>query len=91
MKTFDEKFTDRKNRKKFIRVIVQTIILVLAILVIVTTLATLTSYEAYSQTNTQMSGDKGFVALSYFGVARIGTQQIIGVERLREHLKVLKD
>ena len=91
MKTFDEKFTDKKNRKKYVRVIVQTIILVLMVLVIVATLATLTSYESFSQANTPFAGDKGFVALSYFGVERIGNQQLIGVGRLREHLKALKD
>ena len=90
MKTFEEKFTAKKSRKKVIRVLVQIIILVVVLVIIVTALATLTSYDPFSRTNTRIAGDKGFVAISYFGVERIGNQNLIGVGRLQEHLQALK-
>lgn len=91
MKTYDDNYTKQKNRKKFFRVIVQILILLFAVAVIISALVTLTAYEPYSQASTRFSGDKGFVAISYFGVERIGTQTLIGVGRLREHLQALKD
>jgi len=53
----------------------------------------LKTYRPYDATTVETTGkDTGFVALSYFGVDRIGdTSTLIGEDRLREHLSALKD
>ena len=86
-----EQFTSRKERNKKLRVVMQIIILIALIAVSIVTLFTLKEYKPYTQQNTIFSGDKGFIALSYFGVERNGTQNRIGEERLHEHLQALKD
>lgn len=87
----NEKLTARKDRKKSIRVVIQIIIILAVIAICVTALFTLKAYKPYMQQNARISGDKGFVALAYFGVERTGNQNLIGVGRLREHLQALKD
>jgi len=91
MKTYDENYTNRKNRKKIVRGAFQAFVLLVLVVVVITAIVTLTAYEPFSRSNTRFSGDKGFVALSYFGVARVGDQNLIGVGRLHEHLQALKD
>lgn len=86
-----EQFTARKDRKKRIRIIIQIVIIIAIIAGVVAALFTLQSYKPYSKQNTQFAGDKGFIVLAYFGVERIGNQNLIGVGRLREHLQALKD
>ena len=83
-------FTARKERGKKIRVIIQIVILLAIASVVVTSLMTMTSYQAYGKQTVIAAPDKGFVALAYFGVARVGNQELIGVNRLREHLQGLK-
>lgn len=90
MKTYDENFTKHKDRNKVVRVIFQTIVILMLLALLIAALVTLTSYEPISRSNTRFSGDRGFVALSYFGVERIGNQNLVGVGRLREHLQALK-
>jgi len=83
-------FTARKDRKKIIRVVIQIMIILAVIAICVAALVTLKAYEPYTQRNTRISGDKGFVSLSYFGVGRTGNQTLIAAARLREHLQALK-
>ncbi|CQR74895.1 hypothetical protein SOV_09160 [Sporomusa ovata DSM 2662] len=85
------KFTELKDRKKMVRVVFQLLFIFAIIAIAVVTLLTLKAYKPYTEQSTKFSGDKGFVALSYFGVERIGKQNIIGIGRLREHLQALKD
>ncbi|MBP2630029.1 MAG: hypothetical protein H6Q70_657 [Firmicutes bacterium] len=87
----NEKFTTQKDRKKKIRVVVQIMILLAVSVICINALFTLKTYEPYKNQTTKIAGDKGFVALSYFGVERNGNQNLIGVGRLREHLQALKD
>ncbi|WP_456107087.1 glycoside hydrolase [Pelosinus propionicus] len=87
----NEIFTAQKDRKKRIRVVVQIIILLALVAICINALFTLKAYQPYTHQNTKFSGDKGFVTLAYFGVDRIGNQNLIGVERLRGHLQALKD
>lgn len=87
----NEEFTARKDRNKSIRVVIQISIILAIIAIVIIALFTLKSYEPYTQKTTKFSGDKGFVALAYFGVERNGNQTLIGVERLHEHLQALKD
>lgn len=50
------------------------------------------TYQPYSESQVSPTTDTGFIALSYFGVDRIGdTSTLIGGKQLREHLKALKD
>ena len=85
------KFTELKDRKKMVRVVFQLLFIFAIIAIAVVTLLTLKAYKPYTEQSAKFSGDKGFVALSYFGVERIGKQNIIGIERLQEHLQALKD
>jgi len=86
-----EKFTARKNKIKAIRVMIQVMVLLAILAIGINALFTLKTYEPYTQQNTKITGDHGFVALAYFGVERIGNQNLIGVGRLRDHLQGLKN
>lgn len=87
----DERFTARKERRKIVRVIFQTLFLLVLAAITITALFTLKEYRPYTERDTAFSGDKGFIALSYFGVDRIGDQTLIGVDRLAAHLEALKN
>ncbi|VBB09485.1 glycoside hydrolase/deacetylase beta/alpha-barrel [Lucifera butyrica] len=87
----NEKFTARKDRKKWIRVVIQIVILLAIAAICITALFTLKRYTPYTPQNTRFSGDKGFIALAYFGVDRTGNQTLIGEARLREQLQALKN
>lgn len=91
MKFADDIYTKAKNKRKVIRCVIQTIILLILLYLLVDALFTLKSYVPYQQQKTSFDGDKGFVALSYFGVARIGDQTLISEERLGEHLAAMKE
>jgi len=91
MKMGNEKYTTQKDRKKKIRVVGQVMILLAVAFICVTALFTMKTYEPYTKETTKIAGDKGFVALSYFGVERHGNQTLIGVQRLREQMQALKD
>ena len=86
-----EDFTRRKKRWKKVRVCMQFVILIAAVYVIVNLFFTFKSYVAF--TNDDVSDvDQGFIALSYFGVDRIGdTSTLIGKEQLRRQLTELRD
>ena len=87
----DEEFTARRDRKKIIRVVFQCMIIIAVLGSCIAALVTLKSYKPYTQQSTKKVEDKGFVALSYFGVERIGNQNLIGVERLHAQLQALKE
>jgi hypothetical protein len=86
-----EKFTARKDRNKMIRVVIQIIVILAVAAVCLAALVTIKTYEPATQRTAKFSGDKGFVALSYFGVGRTGNQTLFAVEHLREHLQALKN
>ena len=90
MRSYDAAFTRSKNRHKVVKVAVQLILLLILLAIILYALVTLTRYATFTRATTGFSGDKGFIAISYFGVERIGKQNVIGVNRLREHLEGLK-
>lgn len=87
----DEKFSARKDRKKAIRVVLQIVFLLAVVAGVAVFLLTLKSYVPYAQQKAKFAGDKGFIALAYFGVARTGDQTLIGEGRLRDHLQALKE
>jgi peptidoglycan/xylan/chitin deacetylase (PgdA/CDA1 family) len=87
----DEQYTKKKNRRKLLRVILELAILCGLTALLATALFTFRKYVPFqARKEVAVSGDHGFVALSYFGVARTGTDTLIARERLREHLQALK-
>ena len=83
-------YTKDKEKRKKRRVVVEIIILLVLAFFIAITLFTFKKYKPYEAANVAQD-DKGFIALSYFGVDRIGDQKLIGEEELRQQLQVLKD
>lgn len=80
-----------KDRRKALRVAFQLLFLLAVIAFAIVQLFTLKTYQAYTPQNANYAGDKGFVALAYFGVGRIGKPDLISERRLREHLQALKN
>jgi len=91
MMTSDKQFTARKQKKKVLRVIIQLLVLLDIALLVTLALFTVKAYVPYTQGQARFAGDRGFVALAYFGVDRTGDQKLIGQGRLRSHLQALKD
>lgn len=91
----DEAFTHSKDRRKFIRTGIQFFILACCLAVLIDLFFNLKTYHPYDAASVAMSDegeDTGFIALSYFGVDRIGdSSTLIGGELLEQHLKALKD
>ncbi len=79
----------RKNRMKIVKTIVQVIILFIIGTLLIRALFDIQQYEAADQST--WTSDRGFVAISYFGIARSGTEDLIAKKKLNEQLKVLKE
>lgn len=79
---------DKKNKIKVVRTILESIILVVLAVVIIKALFTFTHYVPYAKAS---SNDEGFIAISYFGVDRNGTDTLISTKNLDAQLKALKD
>lgn len=91
MQIGDDKYTKNKERKKVIKVALQLICLLALAVVMVFALFTFKTYVPFQKrSEVPVSDDRGFVALSYFGVARTGTSDLIAKDRLAEHLQALK-
>jgi hypothetical protein len=88
--TGQEEYTRKKDNKKRIRVLFEIIALVLMAYAIITNLFIFAKYKPYDRTKTPLSANGGFVALSYFGVDRIGNKTLIGQDQLQHHMEVLK-
>ncbi len=89
----DREFTKRKDRKKKIRSFFEWIVVVAVLASLAMLFFQFKTYRPYGEDQVNTSGeDTGFVALSYFGVDRIGdTSTLIGKEQLREQLQAMKD
>ena len=74
----------KKDTKKLIRTIFEVVFLLVLLFFIIRALFVIKTYEPYDETDPEVvSGeDKGFLALSYFGVDRSGTDTLISTERL---------
>lgn len=81
----------KKNRKKIIRSILEAAVLIFLAAVIVRNMVSFRKYVPYEQTDVKIadSDETGFVAVSYFGVDRTGTNTLISTQRLKEHLDAL--
>ena len=85
----DAAFTRRKNRRKKVRTALEFACIAAVLFVLMELFFTFKTYDpAVAAAGAQ---DKGFIALSYFGVDRNGdTSTLIGKEELRRHLAELK-
>lgn len=81
--------TRKKDRNKIVRSTIQILILLGLLFAAIVALFWNNDYKPYQESDTAYS-DGGFIALSYFGVDYTGTETLISIERLREHLSVLK-
>ncbi len=79
----------RKNRRKIIKVIGQIILLAVAAVVLVNAVFDLQTYQEPDKSKWRQ--DKGFIALSYFGVGRSGTSKLVSQDQLDAQLKALHD
>jgi len=80
---------ERKNRRKVRRTILQAVILLaVGVLLYQAVFETKRYAEAESAA---WHNDKGFIAISYFGVGRSGTPKLIAKDRLDEQLRALKE
>ena len=80
----------KKDRIKLIRGSIQGLILIVLLIIVMKALFTFTKYKPYDVDSVDMA-DKGFIAISYFGVDRNGTNTLISTEALDKQLKALKD
>lgn len=88
----DTKFTRRKNRVKKIRTSFEILAVLAMIFLLYTLFFQVKTYHPFTEDQRNSSTKEGFVALSYFGVDRIGdTSTLIGEKQLREHMQALKD
>jgi peptidoglycan/xylan/chitin deacetylase (PgdA/CDA1 family) len=88
--TVKNTFTIRKEHRKKIRVFFQVIFLIAVIGLAINALYTFKKYQPFNENNTTFAGDQGFIALSYFGVDRVGSGSLIGMEQLESQLTGLK-
>lgn len=89
----DAEYTRKKYRIKVFRTILQIATIVCLVLVVYMALFYTTVYQPAEERDGITTGaeDTGFIALSYFGVDRVGnTSDLIGIEKLNEHLGALK-
>lgn len=85
----DEDYTRKKDRHKKKRAILQGIILAVLLAICIDALFVFSTYKPYAADQVSQK-DRGFVALSYFGVDRTGTHDLIGSDLLDEHLTALQ-
>lgn len=81
-----------KDKIKVIRTCLEYLAIFVIVWMVVRNLIVYKKYVPCDQTDrATVSGmDHGFIALSYFGVARTGTDSLISVKRLEEELTALK-
>ena len=82
------KFESKKDVVKAVRAVLEGIVLLLVLVAVVRSLWTHRSYQPYDPEDTAtVSGtDRGFLAVSYFGVDRQGTDTLISTTQLDEQL-----
>ncbi len=87
----DEEFTKKKNRRKYLRTLLEVLVILGLLYLLWEAFFHEKTYEPFTEEEVSATTDTGFIALSYFGVDRIGdTSTLIGEKQLREHLEALK-
>ncbi|QMV44316.1 polysaccharide deacetylase family protein [Cohnella cholangitidis] len=79
----------KKNRMKVFKTIVQFALLLLVGFMLFHVLVDVKKFEEPDRS--KWTNDKGFIAISYFGVSRTGTPKLIAKKQLDQQLKALKD
>ena len=81
----------RKDKIKLIRSIVEGLILLLLILSMIRAIFVFTTYQPYNPKDSSIvtEKDQGFIAISYLGVDRTGTNTLIATEALEKQLNAL--
>ncbi len=79
----------KKNVYKVIRSIIEAVVLIILLIVIIRALFSFNTYKPYNEE--EATSNAGFVALSYFGVDRIGSDTLTSTQRLDEQLRALYD
>lgn len=87
------KIETKKDVVKVVRSTIQLLVLLLILVIIIRALFVFNVYTPYNHDDkTIVTGeDNGFIALSYLGVDRTGTESLISTQRLNEHLQALYD
>ncbi len=81
---------EKKDRKKIIRGSIQGVLLIFLLIIVIKAIFTFKEYKPYDS-NSINTVDNGFIAISYFGVDRNGTNTLISTESLDNQLKALKE
>lgn len=85
----DKDVTRRKDKRKRIHFLCEGLFLLAVLAIIIDALFIFSTYQPYDDGDVATDKDHGFVALSYFGVDRTGTNDLIGVDLFDEHLAAL--
>lgn len=84
---YKEIYMKRKNRRKYIRTILQAIV---CILVVVLVVKSIFFQQTYVEPDKSMWNQRdGFITLSYVGVSRKANSNLISKDQLDDHLKAL--
>lgn len=81
----------KKDRKKIIRSTIQLVFIILAFILIVRSIFISKSYSNIDMLKSFRGSDNGFIALSFAGVNRNGTETKINFKKLDEQLKLFKN
>ncbi|MGG4455240.1 polysaccharide deacetylase family protein [Brevibacillus porteri] len=79
----------KKDRNKFIKTLIQVAILVVLGVILFNAVFDWKKYEEPNKAN--WTNEKGFIAISYFGVGRSGTPKLVAKKQLDEQLQALYD
>ena len=87
------RFETPKDVSRFIRSIIELLILLALLFVVLKALLVFAIYEPYNKEDKSIvsGNDNGFLALSYIGVDREGTETLISTQKLDEQLGALHD
>ncbi|MFU7517083.1 glycoside hydrolase [Clostridium sp. HCS.1] len=81
----------KKDRVKIVRGILEGIILIGLLVLAIKSIFTLSEYSPYEYNSINSGEDNGFITISYFGVDRNGTNNLISTDALENQLKALKE
>jgi len=79
----------KKEKTKIIRSIFEAIVLIILLVVMLRAIFTFNEYTPFT-TESLSENDSGFIALSYFGVDREGSDTLISTDQLESHIAALK-
>ena len=80
----------KKDKIKFIRGILQGIFLLFLLGILISVNINFKKYSPTDESLYHGHEDKGFIALSYFALDRLGDENMISMKRLEEHFEALK-